>query len=116
MTRRISSVALVLAVALGSAACGKDSPMCRMRQGEAKADLKALDAAQTKFRETHAHFARSLEELHFKAPDPNYYELSIESASVDAYSAKALGTRSVAGDEWRINELGNPIIVTSSCQ
>ena len=90
--------------------------MCRMRQGEAKADLSALHAAQTNFHEAHEHFARTFEELHFTAPDPNYYELSIESASKDAYVAKALGTRSVAGDEWRINQLGNPIVVTSSCQ
>ena len=106
----------MLAVAFGSAACGKNSPMCRMRQGEAKADLTALDEAQTRFHEAHQRFARSLEELHFTAPDPNYYELSIESASENAYSAKAIGTRSVAGDVWRINQLGNPIVVTSSCQ
>ncbi len=116
MIRTISTVALVFAAVLGSSACGKDSPFCRMRQGEARADLKALQEAQTKFHERNGRFARSLDELGFTAPDPNYYDVSIESASNDAYVGKALGKRTVAGDEWRIDQLGNPIVTRNACQ
>lgn len=114
--RSISSVVLVVAATLGASGCGKGSAFCRMRQGEARADLNALHEAQTKFREAHGRFARSMDELNFTAPDPNYYDVSIESASNDAYFAKALGKRTVQGDEWTIDQLGNPIVRTNACR
>ncbi len=113
--RSISSVVLVAAVALGAAACGKPSVACRMRQGEATANLSALNEAQAKFHEANGRFAGSMDELNFTAPDPNYYDVSIESASATAYLAKAVGKRTVAGDEWTIDQLGNPVIRNNAC-
>lgn len=113
--RSISSFAFVAAVALAAVACGKPSVACRMRQSEAKANLGALNEAQTKFRERTGHFAGSLDELKFTAPDPNYYDVRIVSASTDTYLAKATGKRSVLGDEWTVDQLGHPIVQTNAC-
>ena len=114
--RSISSVLFVFAVTLGASSCGKTSAFCRLRQQEARADLNALHEEQNKFRQAHGRFARSMDELNFTAPDPNFYDVSIVSASNDTYSAKALGKRSVQGDEWTIDQLGNPVVRTNVCQ
>jgi hypothetical protein len=114
--RSVSSVVLIAAIALGATACGKPSVACRMRQGDAKANLNAVNRAQAKFRETNGHFARSMDELNFVAPDPNFYDVRIVSASTDTYLAQAVGKRKVvAGDEWTIDQRGNPIVVHNAC-
>ncbi len=110
----ITRVISCLVLSIACAACTRDQ-QCHMRQKEARADLFALNDAQAKFHESHGRFARSFEELNFATPDQNYYDVSIESASADAYTAKALGKRNVKGDEWTINQLGNPVMRTSAC-
>jgi hypothetical protein len=109
----ISSVVFVAAIAV---AVGCRDPYCRTRQKEARDDLSALNDAQAKFREANGRFARSFDELGFVTPDPNYYDVAIESASADTYSAKALGKGALRGDEWTINQQGNPVVRTNACQ
>ncbi len=98
------------------AACGKDSYACRSRQSEAKADLTAVNNAQTKFREANSKFASSFEELHFIAPETNNYDVKIEAASATTYSAIATGKGAAKGDLWSIDQLGNPVVKTDACQ
>ncbi len=111
--RIISSVIVVAAVAVS---VGCRDPYCRTRQKEARDDLSALNDAQAKFRESNGRFARSFDELGFVTPDPNYYDLAIESASADTYFAKAMGKGVVRGDEWTINQEGNPVVRANACQ
>jgi len=104
-----------MAVVLASA-CSKPTPYCRLRQSEARANLSALQEAQSAFRERHGHFANSFDELHFTPPDPNYYDVRIVTASNDAYLATATGKRVVDGDVWSIDERGTPVLKSDACR
>lgn len=106
----------LLFVGIMVASCGKDSYVCRSRQSEAKADLTALNNAQTKFREAHGKFAGSFEELQFTTPEANNYDVKIEAASPTTYSAVATGKGAAKGDAWTIDQLGNPVVKNDSCQ
>ena len=114
MIRHISSVALA-AVLVSVCACSKNDVLCRMRQNDAKVDLERLNEAEAHFREQHGHFATSAE-LAFTPPDPEYYDVAIESATADTYRAKAMGKRRLAGDEWSVDQLGNPILESNACR
>jgi hypothetical protein len=115
MIRHISSVALAVFVVVSASACGKSGVACHMRQRDAKVNLEALDDAEAKFREAHGHFATSAE-LAFTTPDPEHYDVTIESAGPDTYVAKAIGKRGLGGDVWTVNQLGHPVVVTNACE
>lgn len=106
MIRHISSVALAAFVVVSVSACSKT--FCRMRQDDARVDLNALHDAQSQYRETHGHFATSAD-LAFTPPDPFYYDVKIDSATVDTYHATAFGKRGLGGDVWTVNQLGHPV-------
>ncbi len=115
MIRHISSVAFAVFVVVSASACGKSSIACRVRQRDAKVNLDALNDAEAKFREAHGHFAGSAE-LAFTTPDPEHYDVTIESANVDTYVAKAIGKRGLGGDVWTVNQLGHPVAESNACR
>lgn len=115
MIRHISSVALAVFVVVSASACGKSSIACRMRQRDAKVNLDALNDAEAKFREAHGHFATS-GELAFTTPNPERYDVVVESAGPDTYSAKAIGKRGLSGDVWTVNQLGHPVVESNACR
>ena len=113
MIRQISSVALAVFFVVSASACGKSGVICRMHQADAKVDLNDLDDKEAKFREAHGRFATAAE-LAYTAPDPEHYDVTIESAGPDTYRAKAVAKD--GADVWTINQLGNPVVERNGCR
>jgi S-adenosylmethionine hydrolase len=106
----------VIALVSMGIACGKESQICHSRQARAKDNLNALNTAEAHFREKTGKFAGSLVELGFTAPEPENYDLKIDSATATTYHATATGKGSAKGDVWTVDQLGNPIVSIDGCK
>jgi hypothetical protein len=106
----------VLVLVIGLAACGKESKTCHYRQQRAKDNLNALNSAEATFREKNGKFAASLVELGFTAPEPEDYDLKIDSANATTYKATATGKGAATGDAWTVDQLGNPVVSIDGCK
>jgi hypothetical protein len=111
-----SRIVVMIAVVFALGACGKESKLCHDRQNRAKDNLNGLHGAETAFREKNGKFAGSLDQLGYTAPEPNDYDLKIESASATTYTATATGKGPAKGDVWKIDQLGNPIVGVDGCK
>ncbi len=84
---------------------------CVAKQGEARANLKALFVAEEQYRAEHEDYTDDLAALGFQPMgDRLRYRYAVVSASPQGFSAEARGTDDMAGDVWAItnaNELVN---------
>ncbi len=110
----IAALAVLVVALLG---CRSESQyICKSRQAEAQANLKALHANQERYKAANGKYASSTADLGFTPGSDRYYDIKIDSASDTAYSATATGKAQAAGDIWTIDQSGATVAKTDKCK
>lgn len=90
---------------------------CRSKQSEAKANLKALSAAEEMYRAEHEAYTPDLAALRWQPAGGERlrYDYLVVSAAKESFRAEARGTGDMAGDLWAITEAGEVEAVADHC-
>jgi hypothetical protein len=117
MQRTSEAVVLVFTLVIGVSGCrsAQKQYLCRARQAEAQANLKALSVAENTYKAQNARYSSSLSELGFSPAESRYYDIGVNSASDSVYSATATGKGEAAGDVWTVDQGGKPSVKVDKC-
>jgi type IV pilus assembly protein PilA len=90
---------------------------CRSKQSEARANLKALAAAEELFKAEHEAYTADLAALHWQPAGGERlrYEYLVVNATAQGFRAEARGSGDMAGDLWVITEAGEVEAVADHC-
>src|SRR4051812_10811586 len=84
-------LAVILGLAFAAAGCGRAQYVCRSRQTEAQASLKALHAAQVSYQTANKKYGSSLGDIGFSSDMARKYDLVVNAATATSYKATATG-------------------------